>query len=74
MYLRNISLIYSKVLRIIQDDNIRIIKKPRRYRGFFIFRNMLTFVLTYDMQRMRYTKSLENQSTNRQYRRGLRCS
>ena len=27
MYLRNISLIYSKVLRIIQDDNIRIIKK-----------------------------------------------
>ena len=35
MYLHNISLIYSKMLRIIQDDNIRIIKKtplvqPRR--------------------------------------------
>ena len=27
MYLHNISLIYSKMLRIIQDDNIRIIKK-----------------------------------------------
>ena len=27
MYLHNRSLIYSKMLRIIQDDNIRIIKK-----------------------------------------------